>query len=149
MRSVVQRVDRAGVWCKDKCISQIEKGILVFLGIERGDQKNDAQYLVDKIINLRIFEDDSGKMNLSVIDIDGDILVVSQFTLLGDCRKGRRPSFSGAEHPTAARLLYEYFLGKAKEKVKYVAHGEFQAMMMVELRNNGPVTLILDSRQPF
>jgi D-tyrosyl-tRNA(Tyr) deacylase len=88
-------------------------------------------------------------MNLSLIDIDGEILVVSQFTLLGDCRKGRRPSFSGAEHPTAARLLYEYFLGKAKEKVKYVAHGEFQAMMMVELRNNGPVTLILDSRQPF
>jgi D-tyrosyl-tRNA(Tyr) deacylase len=87
-------------------------------------------------------------MNRSLIDIDGEILVVSQFTLIGDCRKGRRPSFSGAEHPTA-RLLYEYFLDKAKEKVKYVAHGGFQAMMMVELLNNGPVTLILDSRQPF
>lgn len=149
MRSVVQRVDGAGVWVADKCIARIAKGILAFLGIERGDQKRDAEYLLDKIINLRIFEDERGKMNLSLLDIEGDILVVSQFTLLGDCRKGRRPSFSGAEYPDPARLLYDYFIDKATERVKFVAHGEFQVMMLVELRNNGPVTLILDSRQAF
>jgi D-aminoacyl-tRNA deacylase len=149
MRSVVQRVDSANVWVTGKCISGIKKGVLVLLGIERGDQETDAEYLLEKIVNLRLFEDVRGKMNLSLLDIGGDMLVVSQFTVLGDCRKGRRPSFSNAEYAERARFLYEYFIDKVKERVKCVAHGEFQASMLLELLNNGPVTLILDSRHDF
>lgn len=149
MRSVVQRVDRADIKVGGNRISGIEKGILVFLGIERGDRECDADYLVDKMIHLRIFSDGEGKMNLSLLDIQGEMLVVSQFTLLGDSRKGRRPSFTGAENPEGARPLYAYFIKKAQEKVKRCAEGEFQAMMSVELVNNGPVTLLLDSRKQF
>jgi D-aminoacyl-tRNA deacylase len=149
MRSVVQRVDRAEIQVGEKCISLIEKGILVFLGIQQGDEERDADYLSDKIIHLRIFEDEQGKMNLSLLDIKGQMLIVSQFTLLGDCRKGRRPSFTEAENPERARVLYNYFVNKSKEKVKCCAEGEFQAMMSVELVNNGPVTILLDSRRSF
>lgn len=149
MRSVVQRIDRADIGVGGKRVSGIEKGILVFLGIEQGDRESDADYLVDKIVHLRIFADEEGKMNLSLIDIQGEMLVVSQFTLLGDSRKGRRPSFARAENPDRARPLYDYFIKKAKEKAKRCAEGEFQAMMSVELVNNGPVTMLLDSRKVF
>ena len=149
MRSVVQRVDRVRVLIGDKRISEIGKGLLVLLGIEQGDWKNDADYLSDKIMNLRIFEDENGKMNLSLLDIRGEMLVVSQFTLLGDCRKGRRPSFTGAEKPDRARLLYDYFIQKTKDIIGNVVQGEFQAMMSIELVNNGPVTMLLDSRRSF
>ena len=149
MRSVVQRVDRVRVLIGDKRISEIGKGLLVLLGIEQGDRKNDADYLSDKIINLRIFEDENGKMNLSLLDIRGEMLVVSQFTLLGDCRKGRRPSFTGAENPDRARLLYDYFIQKTNAIIGNVVQGEFQAMMSIELVNNGPVTMLLDSRRSF
>ncbi len=149
MRSVVQRVDRVRVLIGDKRISEIGKGLLVLLGIEQGDRKNDADYLSDKIVNLRIFEDENGKMNLSLLDIRGEMLVVSQFTLLGDCRKGRRPSFTGAENPDRARLLYDYFIQKTKAVIGNVVQGEFQAMMSIEMVNNGPVTMLLDSRRSF
>lgn len=149
MRSVVQRVDRVKVLIGDKRISEIGKGLLVLLGIEQGDRKNDADYLCNKIINLRIFEDENGKMNLSLLDVQGELLVVSQFTLLGDCRKGRRPSFTGAENPDRARLLYDYFIEKTKAIIGHVVQGEFQAMMSINLVNNGPVTMLLDSRRIF
>lgn len=149
MRCVVQRVDRARVSVNNQTISASEKGILVFLGIEKGDSRTEADYLLEKVINLRIFEDSEGKMNLSLLDISGEMIVVSQFTLLGDCRKGRRPSFVRAEEPTAARNLYEYFISKAREKINRTGAGEFQAMMKIELVNDGPVTLFLDSRKEF
>ena len=149
MRSVVQRVDRAGVVIGDRRISEIGKGLLVLLGIEQDDGKNDADYLSDKISNLRIFEDQNGKMNRSLIDIHGEMLVVSQFTLLGDCRKGRRPSFTRAENPDRAHLLYDYFIQKTKTMIGRVVQGEFQAMMSIDLINNGPVTILLDSKRIF
>jgi D-aminoacyl-tRNA deacylase len=149
MRSVVQRVDRVRVYIGEKRISEIEKGLLVLLGIERGDLESDADYLSDKIMNLRIFEDEEGKMNLSLLDIHGEMMVVSQFTLLGDCRKGRRPSFTGAESPDHARLLCDYFIQKTKNRIDRVAQGEFQATMSIELINNGPVTMLLDSKRLF
>jgi D-tyrosyl-tRNA(Tyr) deacylase len=149
MRSVVQRVDRVDVRVGDRRISGIKKGILVFLGIEQGDLESDADYLTEKIINLRIFEDDQGKMNLSLLDIQGEMLIISQFTLLGDCRKGRRPSFTAAEKPNLAKKIYDCFINKAKEKVICVSQGKFQATMLIELVNNGPVTILLDSRKRF
>jgi D-aminoacyl-tRNA deacylase len=149
MRCVLQRVDRVDIRVEGKYISGIEKGILLFLGIEQGDRECDADYLSDKIINMRIFEDERGKMDLSLLDINGEMLVVSQFTLLGDCRKGRRPSFTRAESSDQAKKYYEYFISKVQERVKRVAHGEFQAMMLVEIVNNGPVTILLDSRKDF
>jgi D-tyrosyl-tRNA(Tyr) deacylase len=149
MRSVVQRVDRVDVRVGDRRISGMERGILVFLGIEQGDQKSDADYLTEKIINLRIFEDGQGKMNLSLLDMQGEMLIVSQFTLLGDCRRGRRPSFTGAENSNLAKKIYDYFINKAKQKVKRVSQGKFQATMLIELVNNGPVTILLDSRKRF
>ncbi len=149
MRSVVQRVDKADVWVGGRRISGIKKGILVFLGIEQGDRESDADYLTEKIINLRIFEDDHGKMNLSLLDMQGEMLIVSQFTLLGDCRKGRRPAFTGAEKPDLAKMMYDYFAKMAMHKVKHVALGEFQAQMLIESVNNGPITMLLDSRRRF
>ncbi len=149
MRSVLQRVERAEIRVGGKFISLIGKGILVFLGIQQGDEERDADYLTDKIIHLRVFEDERGKMNLSLLDIKGEMLIVSQFTLLGDCRNGRRPSFTEAENPDRARALYDYFLNKSKEKVKCCAEGKFRATMSVELINNGPVTILLDSRKSF
>lgn len=149
MRSVIQRVDKAEIRVGRNCISMIGKGILVFLGIQQGDEERDADYLTDKIIHLRIFEDEKGKMNLSLLDINGEMLIVSQFTLLADCSKGRRPSFTEAENPARARALYDYFLSRSKEKVKCCTEGEFRSMMSVGLINNGPVTILLDSRRRF
>lgn len=148
MRAIVQRVDSASIFVDSRHISSVEKGALIFLGIERGDDSKDADYLLDKVINLRIFEDEMGKMNHSLLDKSYGMLVVSQFTLLGDCRKGRRPSFVSAEHPEKAKLLYEYFISKGRESIKNVSGGEFQAMMKVQLINHGPVTILLDSRKP-
>lgn len=149
MRSVVQRVDRANVLIGGQQKSGIGRGLLVFLGIEQGDRESDADHLCEKIVNLRIFEDGNGKMNLSLLDIRGEMLVVSQFTLLGDCRRGRRPSFTAAETPERARVLCDHFVSRTEEKIGHVAEGTFQAMMQVELINNGPVTMLLDSRRTF
>ncbi|MGB4207017.1 MAG: D-aminoacyl-tRNA deacylase [Smithellaceae bacterium] len=147
MKAVIQRVDCAGVKINQKELSSIKSGILIFLGVEKGDAIADADYILDKSINLRIFEDNDGKMNLGLVDIGGEMLVVSQFTLLADCRKGRRPSFTGAEEPAKAEKLYDYFIDRAKEKIMKVASGRFQEIMSVELINNGPVTILLDSRK--
>jgi len=146
MIALIQRVDEAHVYIDEKLKSRIQKGLLVFLGIERGDQVKDADYLLEKVLNLRVFEDFQGKMNLSVIDIAGELLVVSQFTLLADCRKGRRPSFTGAEAPDQAKNLYEYFLDKGNQVYGKISCGEFQAMMKIHLINDGPVTLSISSR---
>ena len=147
MRAVVQRVSRANVTVDEKLIGDIGVGVLVLLGITQTDDKSDADYLVDKVVNLRIFDDADGKMNLSLTDIDGEMLVVSQFTLYGDTRRGRRPSFIKAAGGDDAIRLYKYFVVKAGEVVKNVATGEFGAMMDVELVNDGPVTIILDSEK--
>ena len=149
MRLVIQRVDRASVSVNNHIISHIGAGLLVFLGIEKGDTTVDADILLEKTIHLRIFADREGKMNLSLLDVAGGMLVVSQFTLLGDCRKGRRPSFTGAEDPGPAKDLYQYFIKKAAERVSCLAGGEFQAMMKVEIVNDGPVTMLLDSKKLF
>ena len=149
MRAVLQRVEKARVTVKDRLVSEIGRGILVFLGIADGDSEPDADYLAEKIVNLRIFEDEKGKMNLSLLDISGEMLVVSQFTLLGDCRNGRRPSYTQAEKPDRALFLYDYLVSQAKKKIRVVAKGEFQAMMTVTLSNDGPVTMLLDSKRLF
>jgi D-tyrosyl-tRNA(Tyr) deacylase len=149
MRLVIQRVDKASVSVNNQVISSIGAGLLVFLGIEKGDTAGDADQMLEKVINLRIFEDRDGKMNRSLLDCAGSLLVVSQFTLLGDCWKGKRPSFIHAEDPGPAKDLYEYFLKKAAEKAPCAAGGEFQAMMKVALVNDGPVTMMLDSRKRF
>jgi D-tyrosyl-tRNA(Tyr) deacylase len=140
-------VEKAGVTVNGQTISVIGAGLLVFLGVEHGDGFADADYLLEKINNLRIFEDSEGKMNLSLLDVAGEMLIVSQFTLLGDCRKGRRPSFAAAEEPKQAKLLYDYFFAQAQGNIGRVAGGEFQAMMKVELINDGPVTIIMDSKK--
>lgn len=147
MRAVIQRVDKAGVRINNKEISSINEGILILLGIEKEDSQSDADYILDKTINLRIFEDDRGKMNRSLQDISGELMVVSQFTLLGDCTKGRRPSFFQAEEPVRANELYEYFIEAGAARVKKLACGKFQEMMQIELVNNGPVTILLDSKK--
>ena len=147
MKAVIQRVETASVRIDGNEISRIGGGLLVLLGVEKGDSDKDADFLLDKIIHLRIFEDGEGKMNLSLLDISGELLVVSQFTLLADCRKGRRPSFTDAAEPEPATKLYEYMLSKAREKVTKVEQGRFQAMMRVGLVNDGPVTILLDSRR--
>jgi D-tyrosyl-tRNA(Tyr) deacylase len=130
-------------------VGEIERGFLVFLGIGKDDQEEDADYLAAKIPQLRVFGDDEGKFNLSLLDIGGEILVVSQFTLFGDCRKGRRPSFTDAAEPQQAQKLYHRFVAKLKEHEISVATGEFQALMAVALVNDGPVTLLLDSKKLF
>jgi len=149
MRAVIQRVGRAGVSINSQLFSAIDRGLLVLLGVEKDDSEKDADYILEKTINLRIFEDEQGKMNLSLLDITGEMMVVSQFTLLGDCVKGRRPSFVRAEDPARANQLYEYFVHQAIPKVKKLATGKFQEMMQIELINNGPVTILLDSRKTF
>ena len=146
MQVVIQRVKDSRVSIGDKLISKTGKGILVFLGIEKEDTQNDADYLVSKIINLRIFDDPYGKMNLSVKDINGEILIISQFTLLGDCRKGRRPSFANAAEPEKAESLYQYFISQVRVNNIAVSTGKFQAKMDVHILNDGPVTFILDSK---
>jgi D-tyrosyl-tRNA(Tyr) deacylase len=147
MKAVIQRVDSASVSIDGIEISRIGAGLLVLLGVEKGDDEKDADFLLDKMIHLRIFEDGEGKMNLSLLDVSGELLVVSQFTLLADCRKGRRPSFTDAAEPATATKLYEYVLSKAREQVTKVGQGQFQAMMKVGLVNHGPVTILLDSRR--
>ena len=146
MRAVVQRVKEARVCVEGKVIGEIKQGLLVFIGVGKGDQEADADYLAAKIPQLRIFEDADGKFNRTLLDIKGAILVVSQFTLFGDCRKGRRPSFSDAAEPEQARELYQRFIAKLKEDAVPVATGEFQAHMEVELINDGPVTLLFDTK---
>lgn len=147
MRAVVQRVSRAKVTVEDRVTGEIGQGLLVLLGVSTEDDEAAADYLVDKLINLRIFEDADGKMNLSLADIDGEMLVVSQFTLYGDTRRGRRPSFIAAAGGEKATGLYEYFVKESLASVRRVATGEFGAMMDVELVNDGPVTIILDSEK--
>jgi len=147
MRAVIQRVKSAQVSVDGRVSGKIGKGLLVLLGVGKGDGESDLSFLTSKIPELRIFEDASGKFNLSLKEIGGEILVVSQFTLFGDCRKGRRPSFTGAEEPSTAKHLYEQFVLKLKERGIPVQTGEFQARMEVHLVNDGPVTLLLDSRQ--
>ena len=150
MRAVVQRVSRASVTVDARVTGQIERGLLVFLGAGAGDGPADLQYIVDKVVNLRIFPDDAGKMNRSVLDIGGGVLVVSQFTLYGDARQGRRPAFTGALEPAAAKALYEQSLAAIRSAgVATVEAGEFAADMKVELLNDGPVTILLDSRKLF
>jgi len=147
MRAVIQRVSRACVSVDGEFVSSIGEGILLLLGVSLKDTEADAIYLVDKVINLRIFDDEEGKMNLSLMDTGGGLLVVSQFTLYGDTRRGRRPSYIDAARPEAANRLYEYFVVEAKNHIENVATGRFQAMMDVELINDGPVTLLLDSER--
>ena len=149
MRAVIQRVSRARVIIDGQQHSQIGSGILVLLGVEKEDSEQDAEMLARRIVELRIFEDDAGKMNRSIVEAGGHILAVSQFTLLGDCRRGRRPSFDPAASPDVARTLYEYFVKQIEVLGVPVATGVFQAMMDVELTNQGPVTFILDSHQRF
>ena len=150
MRAVVQRVTRASVTVEGQITGAIEAGLLVLLGAGAGDGANDLAYIVDKIANLRIFADDAGKMNRSVLDVGGGVLVVSQFTLFGDARQGRRPAFTGALEPIAARALYEESLVALRAAgVTRVEAGEFAADMKVELLNDGPVTILLDSRKLF
>ncbi len=149
MRSVLQRVSRAKVSVDDEIIGEIGRGILVLLGISREDSETEAKYLLEKTLNLRIFEDSEGKMNLSLIDIKGELLVVSQFTLYGDARKGRRPSFIKAALPQTANKLYEFFVSEAGKQIEKVETGQFKAMMDVELINDGPVTILLDTDKTF
>jgi D-tyrosyl-tRNA(Tyr) deacylase len=149
MRAVIQRVKSAQVIVNEKIIGSIGFGLLVLLGISREDNCDDADYLVEKTINLRIFDDQDGKMNRSLLDVGGEMLIVSQFTLIADCRKGRRPSFTAAAEPAEAKNLYQYFIERLKEKGITVAIGEFQALMEVGLINNGPVTILMDSKKVF
>lgn len=146
MRACLQRVSQASVTVDGQVIGQIGKGLVVLLGVAHDDTLEDAQELAQKIVGLRVFEDDAGKMNLSLADVGGELLAVSQFTLLGDCRKGRRPSFVAAAPPELAERLYESFIAAARALGVVVATGRFRAMMQVSLTNDGPVTLLLDTR---
>jgi len=149
MRAVVQRVKMAKVMIGSEEVGEIGKGLLIFLGVGVEDNSDDAEYLASKIAHLRIFSDDNGKMNLSLLETGGEALVVSQFTLWGDCRKGRRPSFTRAADPAVANDLYQRFIGILKGKGIQVAEGRFQEMMDVHLVNDGPVTMLLDSVKNF
>ncbi len=149
MRAVLQRVRRASVKVYGEMVGQIGEGLVVLLGVARDDAEQDALYLLEKIINLRIFDDAEGRMNLSLLETGGALLVVSQFTLYGDTRRGRRPSWVEAAGPELAESLYEFFVAEARRSVGIVATGSFRRMMDVELVNNGPVTILLDSRKLF
>jgi len=149
MRAVIQRVKSARVEVNKRIIGKIDKGILIFLGIGNEDTKKDCEYIAKKIANLRIFEDEKELMNLSLMDIEGSALVVSQFTLWGDCRKGRRPSYMRAARPELAKSMYEYFIDILRETGMEVDTGEFQETMDVHLINDGPVTILLDSSKTF
>ena len=146
MRAVIQRVSQAKVTVAGRVVGEITQGLLVLLGVTHDDEETDASYLAKKTAGLRIFEDDEGKMNLAVTDIPGQVLVVSQFTLLGDCRKGRRPSFADAAPPDRADELYQHYVECLRAGGLHVETGVFQAMMKVELSNEGPVTILLDSQ---
>lgn len=149
MRAVVQRVKEADVTVEEKITGSINKGLMVLLGVEEGDTEADAVYMAEKIAGLRIFEDKEGKMNLSLQDTGGQVLAVSQFTLLGDARKGKRPSFIKAARPEEANLLYHRFVELIKEKNIDVQEGIFQTEMLVRIYNDGPVTILLDSKKLF
>jgi len=147
MKAVIQRVRSAEVYVEGRLSGKIGKGLLVFIGVGKGDGEEDIAYMTSKLPELRIFEDASGKFNLSLKEIGGEMLIVSQFTLYGDCRKGRRPSFTQAEEPTVAKNLYDRFVSELRGKGIAVQTGEFQAKMDVHLINDGPVTLLLDSKK--
>lgn len=149
MRAVVQRISKGKVIVDEQTTGAIDKGLLVFLGVTNGDTLEDVKYMAEKIVNLRIFEDEDEKMNLSLKDIEGEILAVSQFTLLGDCRKGRRPSFTEAAKPEEANKLYEVFVSKCRDLGVKVETGVFQAHMMVHSINDGPITMLIDSKKTF
>ena len=149
MIAVIQRVSEASVIVDGQTVGEIRQGLVVLLGVARGDTSRDAVYLAEKTSGLRIFEDEHGKMNRSVEDISGSVLVVSQFTLLGDCRKGRRPGFTDAAEPELADMLYEDYVGIMQQRGINVATGIFRAEMKVGLINDGPVTILLDSRKQF
>lgn len=147
MKAVVQRVKKSHVVVDEKIVSMIGNGLMVLLGVQDDDTKKDADVLVEKIVNLRIFEDDTGRMNISLKDVKGELMVVSQFTLLGDCKKGRRPSYIKAAPPEKANDLYTYFIDRASALGIVTKSGVFQAMMDVSLVNQGPVTLLLDTKE--
>lgn len=147
MRAVVQRVSKGSVTVENNVIGSINKGLVVLLGITEEDTNSDIDYMIDKIINLRIFEDENEKMNFSLLDINGEILLVSQFTLYGDCRKGRRPNFMSAAKPEKAEFLYNKFVDTIKLQNVNIQTGVFQADMQVHIENDGPVTLIIDSQK--
>jgi D-tyrosyl-tRNA(Tyr) deacylase len=149
MRAVVQRVARAKVTVEDEVVGEIKQGLVVLLGVARDDSEGDAEYLAAKIVALRIFDDEAGKMNRSVKDIDGGLLVISQFTLYGDVRRGLRPSWIDAAAPEVAKPLYEFFIAQTRKQLTEVASGSFRSTMQVELVNDGPVTILLDSRKQF
>ncbi|SHJ87450.1 D-aminoacyl-tRNA deacylase [Tepidibacter formicigenes] len=149
MRAVVQRVLSSSVTVDENVVGNVQKGLMVLLGVTHDDDIKDVEYMVEKIVNLRIFEDENDKMNLSLLDIKGELLVVSQFTLYGDCRKGRRPNFTEAAKPDKAIPLYEEFINKAKEHGIKVEKGQFGAHMAVDIVNDGPVTILLDSKKNF
>ena len=149
MRAVVQRVRSGSVTVDEKITGQIGKGFVVLLGVGKEDTEKDADYIADKVTNLRVFEDENGKMNLSLADVDGEVLSVSQFTLFGDCRKGRRPGFTEAGDPETANRLYQYFNEKLRGNGVHVEEGIFQTDMLVDIQNDGPVTLLLDSTKMF
>jgi D-tyrosyl-tRNA(Tyr) deacylase len=149
MRAVIQRVTQASVRVDDRIVGQIGAGLLVLLGVSKTDTKASAEYVADKILGLRVFSDADGKMNLSVCEAGGAVLVVSQFTLYGDVRRGKRPSFDDAARPEQAKALYEYVAEKIREQRVECATGEFQAMMQVSLVNDGPVTILIDSEKAF
>jgi D-tyrosyl-tRNA(Tyr) deacylase len=149
MRAVIQRVSEAAVFVGDERVSAIGRGLLVLLGIGRGDTATDLEWTADKIVQLRVFADDDDQMNRSVADVGGELLVVSQFTLFGDCRKGRRPSYSDAAPPDEAQALYKEMLVRLRASGLTVREGVFRAMMKVQLMNDGPVTLLLDSKKTF
>ncbi len=146
MRLIIQRITEGRVIIEGAVAGTVGPGLCVFLGIAKGDSKEDAAYLAEKVAELRIFEDNAGKMNLSLVEVSGEVLVVSEFTLYGDCTKGRRPSFSQAAPPQEAEALYNYFIRRLKDLGLKVATGKFQAKMEVKTINDGPVTFILDSR---
>lgn len=149
MRAVIQRVTSARVIVEGEIVGEIGSGLVVLLGIASDDAQQDVNYVVEKIAGLRLFDDANGRMNLSVRDVDGALLIVSQFTLYGDVRRGRRPSWSEAAPPEVAEPLYESFVAEARRSVGRVATGSFRRMMQVELTNDGPVTILLDSRKMF
>lgn len=149
MRAVVQRVTSSKVCVDDSVVGDIQKGLMVLLGVTHEDEDKDVDYMVDKILNLRIFEDEDGKMNKSLVDVHGHLLVVSQFTLYGDCRKGKRPSFSNAARPDQATDLYEKFIEKSKFICGKVEKGQFGEHMVVDIVNDGPVTMLIDSKKTF
>ena len=149
MRAVVQRTSRSSVIVDDVVVGKSDQGLTVLLGVCHDDSLSDVEYMIEKIVNLRIFPDSAGKMNLSLTDINGELMVISQFTLYGDCRKGRRPSFDTAAKPELARELYVQFITLCRTRGLTVSHGQFQADMVVSLENYGPVTVLLDSKRQF